>query len=74
VRKSARLSALDVHEAEAVIDAAVARRSAVATVLTCSLQTPRPRFGGRSPVQAIEAGEAELVALSVESALEGHPD
>jgi hypothetical protein len=38
------------------------------------LQTPHPRFGGRSPAQAIEAGDAELVALSVESALEGHPD
>jgi hypothetical protein len=38
------------------------------------LQTPHPRFGGRSPVQAIEAGDAELVALSVERALEGLPD
>jgi hypothetical protein len=38
------------------------------------LQTPHPRFGDRSPAQAIEAGDAELVALSVESALEGNPD
>lgn len=38
------------------------------------MQTPHSRFGGRSPAQAIEAGDAELVALSVESALEGHPD
>ena len=37
------------------------------------MQTPHPRFGGRSPAQAVEAGDAELVALSVESALEGHP-
>lgn len=38
------------------------------------LQTPHPRFGGRSPARAIEEGDAELVMLSVESALEGHPD
>jgi hypothetical protein len=38
------------------------------------LQTPHPRFGGRSPAEAIEAGDAELVALSVGNALEGHPD
>ncbi len=38
------------------------------------LQTPHPRFGGRSPVQAIEEGDAELVALSVAGALEGLPD
>jgi hypothetical protein len=37
------------------------------------LQTPHPRFGGRSPARAIEEGDAELVTLSVESALEGHP-
>jgi hypothetical protein len=38
------------------------------------LQTPHPRFGDRSPIQAIEAGEAELVLLSVESARDGSPD
>ena len=38
------------------------------------LRTPNDRFDGRTPLQAIEAGDAELVALSVESALEGHPD
>jgi hypothetical protein len=38
------------------------------------LQTPHPRFGDRSPIQAIEAGEAELVLLSVESAQDGSPD
>jgi hypothetical protein len=37
------------------------------------LQTPHPRFDDRSPAQAIEAGDAELVALSIESALEGIP-
>jgi hypothetical protein len=38
------------------------------------LQTTHPRFGDRSPAQAIEGGDAELVALVVESALEGNPD
>jgi uncharacterized protein (DUF2384 family) len=38
------------------------------------LQTPHPRFGDRSPMQAIEEGEAELVLLSVESARDGSPD
>lgn len=38
------------------------------------MQTPHPRFGDRSPAQAIQAGDAELVALSVENALEGNPD
>lgn len=38
------------------------------------LQSPHPRFDDRSPAQAIEAGDAELVALSIESALEGIPD
>lgn len=38
------------------------------------LQTPHPRFGNRSPIQTIEAGEAELVLLSIESALDGSPD
>jgi hypothetical protein len=38
------------------------------------LQTPHPRFDGRSPAQTIEAGDAELVELSVENALEGFPD
>lgn len=38
------------------------------------LRTPNDRFDGRTPLQAIEAGDAELVALSVESALEGQPD
>jgi DNA-binding NarL/FixJ family response regulator len=38
------------------------------------LQTPHARFGGRSPVQAMEHGDAELVALSVGGALEGLPD
>jgi hypothetical protein len=38
------------------------------------LETPLPRFGGRSPAQAIEAGDAELVALTLQNAIEGHPD
>lgn len=38
------------------------------------LQTPHPRFGDRSPMQAIEDGEADLVLLSVESARDGNPD
>ncbi len=38
------------------------------------LQTPHPRFGDRSPMQAVEEGEAELVLLSVESARDGSPD
>ena len=38
------------------------------------LQTPRARFGNRTPKQAIEEGDAELVSLVVGAALEGSPD
>jgi hypothetical protein len=38
------------------------------------LHTPQAKFGGRSPLQAIESGDAALIALALENALAGHPD
>lgn len=37
------------------------------------LNTPHARFGGRTPLALIEAGDAEALARAVEAALEGDP-
>lgn len=37
------------------------------------LNTPHARFGGRTPLTLIEAGDAEALARAVEAALEGDP-